>query len=93
MRLALGQSWLGGLGLAGRADRGHAHGVHRYIHLCGHADWLVLCRAQHRAIALHEIPQPFRHRQHLLAHRQAGEDVVLRNLISFVPQMEKSSAT
>jgi hypothetical protein len=53
----------------------------------------VLCRAQHRAIALHEIPQPFRHRQHLLAHRQAGEDVVLRNLISFVPQMEKSSAT
>jgi len=36
--------------------------------------------AQHHAqrgpVALHEVTQPFGHRQHPLAHRQAGEDVV-----------------
>jgi hypothetical protein len=41
-----GQSSLGGLGLAGCANLGHAHGVHRDIHRCGDADWLVLCRAR-----------------------------------------------
>ncbi len=32
--------------------------------------------AQHRAVALHKVAQPLWHRQHPLAHRQAGEDVV-----------------
>ena len=31
---------------------------------------------QNRAIALHKVAQPLRHRQHPLAHRQARENIV-----------------
>ena len=36
-----------------------------------------MCRAvEHRPVALHEVAQPFGNRQHPLAHRQAGKDVI-----------------
>ena len=31
---------------------------------------------EHNPVALHEVAQPLRHRQHTLAHRQAGKDVI-----------------
>ena len=31
---------------------------------------------EHRSIALHEVTQPLRERQHPLAHRQAGENMI-----------------
>jgi hypothetical protein len=44
--------------------------------LCDHPQKDAQHHAQHRSVALHEVPQPLGHGEHPLAHRQAGEDVV-----------------
>ena len=46
--------------------------------LCDHPQKDAQHHAQHRSVALHEVPQPLGHGEHPLAHRQAGEYVIVQ---------------
>jgi hypothetical protein len=46
--------------------------------LCDHPQKDAQHHAQHRSVALHEVPQPLGHGEHPLAHRQAGKTWSLR---------------
>jgi hypothetical protein len=46
--------------------------------LCDHPQKDAQHHAQHRSVALHEVPQPLGHGEHPLAHRQAGNTWSLR---------------
>jgi hypothetical protein len=52
-------------------------------------------QAQHCPIALHVVAQPLGHRQHPLAHRQAGEDMVgeVRRRLSHAPGIAREGHT
>ncbi len=46
--------------------------------LCDHPQKDAQHHAQHRSVALHEVTKPLGNRQHPLAHRQAGEYVIVQ---------------
>jgi hypothetical protein len=56
-----------------RMVRARAMGL---LSLLNHPQKNAQHHVEHRAIALHVVPQPLGDREHPLAHRQAGEDVV-----------------
>jgi hypothetical protein len=50
---------------------------------------------EYRPVALHEVVQPFRNRQHPLAHRQAGEAVIrqVRCRLHHAPRVARGADT
>jgi hypothetical protein len=71
-------------------DEGHCADVQAFLVCIGRANAVRLQalrnhpqkdaqhHAQHRSVALHEVPQPLGHGEHPLAHRQAGEYVIVQ---------------